>query len=85
MGEHKALPADFDTLAAQPGVNLPRHDPAGGKDYRYRPLDATHYELCADFATDSGERSARWRLPAAGQWVHPAGPHCFRRSAGDKD
>lgn len=83
--EHKALPADFDTLAAQPGVNLPRHDPAGGKDYRYRPLDATHYELCADFATDSGERSARWRLPAAGQWVHPAGPHCFRRGAGDKD
>ena len=84
-GEHKELPADFGTLAAQPGVNLPRRDPDGSSDYRYRPLDATHYELCAEFATDSGERPARWRLPQSGQWVHPAGAHCFRRSVGDKD
>ena len=83
--EHKSLPADLDTLAAQPGVNLPRHDPAGGGDYRYRPLDAAHYELCADFATDSGERRARWRLPQAGQWVHPVGAHCFRRGVDDGD
>lgn len=83
--EHKSLPADLDALAAQPGVNLPRHDPDGGSDYRYRPLDATHYELCADFATDSGERSARWRVPQAGQWAHPAGAHCFRRSVDSKD
>ena len=83
--EHKSLPADLGTLAAQPGINLPRHDPDGGSDYRYRPLDATHYELCADFATDSGERSARWRVPQAGQWAHPAGAHCFRRSVDSKD
>ena len=84
-GEHKELPADLGMLAAQPGVNLPRRDPDGGSDYRYRPLDATHYELCAEFATDSGERPARWRLPQSGQWVHPAGAHCFHRSVGDKD
>ncbi len=83
--EHEALPDSLDTLAAQPGVSLPRHDPEGGADYRYRPLDVTHYELCAEFATDSGERPARWRLPQAGEWVHPAGAHCFRRSVGDKD
>jgi len=83
--EHEALPPDLDALAAQPGVNLPRRDPDGGADYRYRRIDATHYELCAGFATDSGERRARWRLPPAGQWAHPAGPHCFRRGVGDKD
>lgn len=83
--EHEALPPTLDALAAQPGVNLPRRDPAGGADYRYRRIDDTRYELCADFATDSGQRRARWRLPQAGQWAHPAGPHCFGRVAGGKD
>ncbi len=83
--EHEALPADLATLAAQPGLALPRRDPEGGADYRYRPLDANHYELCADFATDSAEPRTRWRLPQAGQWAHPAGAHCFRRGVGDRD
>ncbi|MCL7714244.1 DUF5671 domain-containing protein [Stenotrophomonas mori] len=82
---HQTLPADLAALAAQPGVNLPRHDPDGGSDYRYRPLDATRYALCADFATDSGEPRARWHTPVVGEWAHPAGAHCFQRSVGARD
>ena len=75
--EHDALPADFDTLAAQPGFDLPRHDPDNGPDYRYRLLDATHFELCAGFATNSADR--RRSRYMTDDWVHPAGDYCFRR------
>jgi hypothetical protein len=75
---HDTLPADFDALAAQPGLDLPRHDPDNGPDYRYRLLDATHFELCAGFATNSAERR-RPRYMADDDWVHPAGDYCFRR------
>lgn len=81
-GEHDALPADLATLKAQPGMSVSTTDPSGGPDYSYRPLDATHYELCAQFDTDS----ANGRSPQVmNAWAHPAGKHCFRRSVEAKD
>jgi len=80
--ENDALPPNILALAAQPGMVLTYKDPAGGPDYRYRTLDATHYELCAQFDTSSAEG------PQAGrpsEWAHPAGNHCFRRAVNDKD
>lgn len=81
--EHDRLPPSLDVLRAQPGVNLPARDPDGGPDYRYRLLDATHFELCARFATDTAARTPEPRGMPAAQWAHPAGEHCFRRSAKD--
>lgn len=81
--EHDSLPASLEVLRAQPGVNLPVQDPDGGPDYRYRLLDATHFELCAQFATDTAARRRAPRGMPAAEWAHPAGEHCFRRSAKD--
>ncbi|MNM34480.1 hypothetical protein D3C81_451270 [compost metagenome] len=80
--EHDVLPADMATLLAQPGMELTAKDPQGGPDYRYRPLDATHYEFCASFATSSASKRHRG---FDGEWAHPAGDHCFRRAVGAKD
>lgn len=68
-------------------VNLPaslppnnrKTDPISGKTYEYRRIDSTHYQLCAEFATNS----AKDRLgdsPSADRdfWKHPSGRHCFQ-------
>ncbi|MGH8052844.1 MAG: hypothetical protein ACREP4_02820 [Stenotrophomonas sp.] len=80
--ENDTLPPNILALAAQPGMVLTYKDPSGGPDYRYRTLDATHYELCAQFDTSSAEGPQRGRI---GEWTHPAGHHCFRRAVGEKD
>lgn len=80
--ENDALPPNIGTLISQPGMQLTWQDPAGGPDYRYRPLDATHYELCAQFDTDSASEQPRGPVNA---WAHPAGNHCFRRAIVEKD
>lgn len=76
--EHAALPADMTLLRATPGLALPLQDPAGGPDYRYRLIDADHYELCAKFSVDSARQRRFGAWDAT--WAHPAGEHCFRRS-----
>lgn len=81
--EQAVLPADLDVLAAQPGATVPRKDPGGGPAYLYKPLEAPHFELCTTFDTDSAI-SARSRR-TFDIWTHPAGPHCFRLNAGDRD
>lgn len=80
--ENDALPPNILALAAQPGMILTYKDPAGGPDYRYRALDATHYELCAQLDTSTAESPQRGN---AGEWAHPAGNHCFRRTVSKKD
>ncbi len=75
---HDALPPDLATLASQPGAELDLHDPDNGPGYRYRPLDAGHFELCAHFATDSADTGRRGASLDA--WAHPAGEQCFRRA-----
>ena len=82
--EHQQLPQSLAVVAAQPGVNLPLRDPVDASGYGYRVIDATHFELCAQFATDSSEH-ARRRFSAAADWPHPRGRHCFRRAIKDRD
>ncbi len=80
--ENDALPPNILALVAQPGMLLTQKDPSGGPDYVYRPLDATHYELCAQFDTSSARETPRG---LAGEWAHPAGNHCFRRSVSTRN
>jgi hypothetical protein len=83
--EHDALPPDIATLASRPGAEQVVHDVDGGPDYRYRPLDATHFELCARFATNSADNRGLRLATIADEWAHPVGDHCFRRTLDDKD
>lgn len=75
----KRLPARLADLEPDAIGTRAHADPASGRPYEYRVVDARHYELCAEFAL------ARARdEPAAPyvdeDWVHPAGHHCFRRA-----
>ena len=75
--EHGRLPADLATAAARPGWDLAL-DPVSGEAYDYRPLQGDHFEVCAVFTTDSGQRDgAGWNAPL--EWRHGAGRHCFNR------
>ena len=68
-------------------VNLPasllpaqrRIEPISGEAYKYRRLDRAHYQLCANFATDSASNRLGDHRPANQDlWHHPAGQHCFK-------
>lgn len=82
--EHEQLPQSLEVVAAQPGISLPLRDPVNGAGYGYRVIDATHFQLCAQFATDTSEH-ARGRNGIISDWPHPRGQHCFRRAAKDSD
>ncbi len=74
------LPADLAELAAKPGVALSLADPVTGKPYAYRASGRRQFELCADFATDTGERRRGGRAwPATLEWAHGKGEACFVR------
>jgi len=64
---HPRLPPN---LAELDEPVLPK-DPVSGKGYTYRPLDASHYQLCATFETDSDGYDARF--------PHGSGLTCFKR------
>ncbi|MGV8959441.1 MAG: hypothetical protein ACOH1V_03540 [Stenotrophomonas sp.] len=78
------LPHSLAVLAAQPGASLPLHDPVSGLPYGYRVIDATHFELCATFATDSAQHGGH-RGTTSNAWLHPRGQHCFPRATKDPD
>ena len=71
-GKSIDLPASLPPPARQ-------FDPISGKTYEYRRLDSTHYQLCAEFATDSNKDRLR-DSPGMNQdfWQHPLGQHCFQ-------
>ncbi|MDJ0702283.1 MAG: hypothetical protein QNJ46_03300 [Leptolyngbyaceae cyanobacterium MO_188.B28] len=54
-------------------------DPITNLAYEYRRLSQTTYELCAEFATDSGDSPLRQtpRRSEENEWRHPQGRHCF--------
>ncbi|WP_305804985.1 hypothetical protein [Stenotrophomonas sp. YIM B06876] len=79
---HGALPQSLAVVAAQPGMSLPLHDPVSDLPYGYRVIDATRFELCATFATDSARHGGHRGAPPDA-WVHPRGSHCFRRATRD--
>jgi len=51
-------------------VRLNIVDPVTSKQYEYRVINKTRYELCAVFDT-----ARRWEYDIF--WDHPAGRHCF--------
>ena len=58
-------------------------DPLTDELYGYRPLDSRTYELCAEFAEAGEWKDRAYSVPPrqSAEWDHPAGYHCFRRSA----
>ncbi|WP_133478892.1 hypothetical protein [Cognatilysobacter segetis] len=76
------LPARLDAVPrvrnASPSI---ARDPETGAPFGYRVVDARHYVLCAAFARPTPTRSGRWVDP---DWRHPAGRHCFARTAGGR-
>lgn len=77
---HGALPGTLGELANRPGMALSIRDPASGAPYRYQVQDATHYRLCADFATDTSEQRKGRRWYPQADWPHGIGPTCFDRA-----
>lgn len=68
----KPLPktlAEAAKLATGSKLNLT--DPENGKEYGYKVLNQTTYELCATFSQKRDWDTAVF-------WNHPAGAHCFR-------
>lgn len=51
-------------------------DPMTNKEYGYRVIDNTHYELCAEFLTTNVSPSAE---DFPGSWTHLPGYHCFNQ------
>ena len=70
------LPADLDELATHPGIRVPLQDPAGHPPYRYRMIDASRFELCATFDTDTLQAQG---APMARDRAHAKGEQCFPR------
>ncbi len=73
-----ALPQSLQDLAKMPGGMIRINDPDTGESYEYRALEDGNYELCARFATDTGEASG---TVGPGSWSHGSGRQCFRRAA----
>jgi hypothetical protein len=76
---NQRLPDSLDD--ARQGTALYR-DPVSGEPYEYRVLDERSYELCATF-----ERAFTPEEPglAVRFWPHPAGRHCYRLDAGNRN
>lgn len=77
---HDVLPRTLDEVAKKPGMSLSVRDPQSGAPYGYQQVDATHYKLCATFATDSAEQSGRGRWSPEMEWPHAVGQTCFDRT-----
>jgi hypothetical protein len=57
-------------------------DPISGKNYEYQWIDRTHYQLCAEFTTESDlDRLEGSVFENSNFWQHPSGRHCFRLNA----
>jgi type II secretory pathway pseudopilin PulG len=71
-----ALPDTLDQLATDQTWQSPSvlHDPETGAPYGYRKIGPSTYQLCARFATASGEE-----VPP--HWRHGPGRACFSQSA----
>ena len=75
---HKALPADMATLAAQPGWSVSTTDPQGGTPYAYEVSGERTYRVCASFTTDTAKATAAPWAPDS--WNHGIGRQCFQQS-----
>jgi hypothetical protein len=66
-------PPSLEALSDE-GLSGRRVDPETGATYAYRLLDERRYEICAEFATQSGAPSPR---PPDRFWVHAQGRQCY--------
>lgn len=79
------LPKDFAELSTQ-DYYIDQVDAQTNKPYEYRVINATTFELCAEFNKDSNERTggrdSSIAYPSYGgtNWTHPAGRHCFEQT-----
>ncbi len=80
---HRKLPPDLATLSDQPGRRA-RRDPGTGAPYPYEIVDARRFRLCAAFSTDTAQTPEGDAYRGDEDWSHPAGRHCFERSAATK-
>lgn len=76
--EHGHLPLTMDSLPSPLAEGQTLRDPASGTPYEYRPSGDSTYSLCADF---TGPAEADSRSGYDLTWAHPAGHHCFPRTA----
>jgi hypothetical protein len=86
--EEGAVPPDLDRLASRRGIAIELEDPQTGERYRYQPLAAAEYRLCADFLLEDRKATAAAARTGVGLerfWHHPAGSHCFTLRARDPD
>ncbi|HVS13669.1 MAG TPA: DUF5671 domain-containing protein [Thermoanaerobaculia bacterium] len=87
--DEATLPPDLDTLASRRGVAIVLEDPQTGERYRYEPLEAPEFRLCADFLLEDREATAV-AVATTGVglerfWHHPAGRHCFTLRARERE
>ena len=75
---HSLLPASLDELTAEPGVSIDTRDPAGSENYGYQPVDSTHYEVCANFESES--EKVAWGQEKK-LLAHGTGRQCFQFEA----
>lgn len=71
---NKSLPESLNEATALTRMYLPR-DPETGASYGYKKLDATKYQLCANFRLGGkATGSDGYQSPFV---THPAGSYCF--------
>ncbi|MBP7133690.1 hypothetical protein KBA73_00580 [Patescibacteria group bacterium] len=81
----RKIPNTLEELLQSSSVNdsMIRRQTQEVPNLSYRPLEATTYELCADFGlasedtTNPWERATPEKSYAPPSWNHPAGHHCF--------
>ena len=76
---HGALPERLEQVQQDAFLNVRLEDVETGTPYEYRALDASAYELCAQFSTASDE--ADGALGNSVFWKHASGRHCFTLQA----
>lgn len=66
------LPASLDEIRS---MYVRIGDPETDRPFEYHLNDATHYEMCANFAAESEDW--RQRPNSRSYWAHPAGRYCY--------
>ena len=74
---HAQLPTSLNELTSEPGTRLRTNDPETNAAYEYRRLDASFFEVCAQFQRPSQQDS----VAVDRYWLHGTGRQCFRRKA----
>jgi len=73
-----------EALTESPYLNLATFkDPNSGKGYEYKKIDASTYELCAEFMTDNRNPENQRTYAYADRWPHESGYRCLKQKALD--